>query len=66
MGAIFKREFKSYFTTPIGYVVLAAFYFFLGILFVNTFSAGAPEGPMIIIAMSQWWFWFSLFLQCVS
>ncbi len=52
MSAIFKREFKSYFTTPIGYVVLAAFYFFLGILFVNTFSAGAPEGPMIIIAMS--------------
>ena len=29
MIAIFKREFRSYFSTPVGYIVLAAFYFFL-------------------------------------
>jgi len=52
MSAIFKREFKSYFATPIGYVVLAAFYFFLGLFFVNSFAQGAPQAPMIIIAMS--------------
>lgn len=52
MSAIFKREFKSYFATPIGYVVLAVFYFFLGLFFVNSFSQGAPQGPMLIIAMS--------------
>ena len=23
MGAVFRREFKTYFTSPIGYVVLA-------------------------------------------
>lgn len=28
MTAIFKREFKAYFNTPVGYIVLAAFYFF--------------------------------------
>ena len=30
MIAIFKREFKSYFTNPLGFVILAIFYFFLG------------------------------------
>ena len=52
MSAIFKREFKSYFTTPIGYVVLAAFYFFLGLFFVNIYSAGAPDITSIVIAMA--------------
>ena len=31
MSAIFKREFISYFTSPVGYAVLAAFTFFSGI-----------------------------------
>ena len=52
MSAIFKREFKSYFATPIGYVVIAAFYFFLGIFFVNLFGQGVPQSNMLIIAMS--------------
>lgn len=52
MSAIFKREFKSYFATPIGYVVIAAFYFFLGLFFVSSFSQGVPQTPMIIMAMS--------------
>lgn len=33
MSAIFKREFQSYFTSPVGYAVLAAFMFFSGIFF---------------------------------
>ena len=31
MSAIFKREFVSYFTSPVGYAVLAAFMFFSGL-----------------------------------
>ncbi len=52
MTAIFKREFKSYFATPIGYVVLAAFYLFLGIFFVTLFSQGSPDISLIILSMS--------------
>ena len=42
MSAIFKREFKAYFTTPIGFIVLAAYYLFLGIYFSIIFSYGSP------------------------
>ncbi len=52
MSAIFKREFKSYFTTPIGYVVLAAFYFFLGLFFLSLFSQGAPQITWVLLSMS--------------
>ena len=53
MIAIFKREFKSYFATPIGYIVIAAFYFFLGLYFSMIYSVGAPEVNTIIVAMSS-------------
>jgi len=33
MIAIFKREFRSFFTTPIGYVVMAILFFFSGYFF---------------------------------
>ena len=33
MFVIFKREFNSYFTNPMGYVFLAVFYFFSGMYF---------------------------------
>lgn len=36
MGAIFRREFVSYFTSPIGYIFLAAFYACAGIFFAIT------------------------------
>lgn len=52
MNAIFKREFKSYFTNPIGYIVLAVFYFFLGLYFSMIYSYGSPEIEMVISAMS--------------
>lgn len=51
MLAIFKREFKSYFSTPIGYIVLAAFYFFLGLNFWDIFSYGAPQVEYVISQM---------------
>ena len=53
MSAIFKREFKSYFSTPIGYIVLAAFYFFLGFFFSLIYSYGSPDVAMVISAMSS-------------
>lgn len=44
MKAIFKRELKSYFTTPIGYVFLAIFLAVNGLLFsVATILAGADS-----------------------
>ncbi|HBT65972.1 MAG TPA: ABC transporter [Ruminococcaceae bacterium] len=33
MNAVFKREFKSFFTSPVGYVVIAAITFFAGLFF---------------------------------
>lgn len=51
MIAIFKREFKSYFNTPIGYIVLAAFYFFLGLYFMVYFSNGVPHVEYVISEM---------------
>ena len=53
MLAVFKREFKSYFSTPIGYIVLAAFYFFLGIYFSITYSYGSTDMTTIITSMSN-------------
>ena len=52
MTAVFKREFKSYFSTPIGYIVLAAFYFFTGLYFSLIYSYGSPEISTVIMAMS--------------
>ena len=52
MNAIFKREFRSYFTNPIGYIVLAVFYFFLGLYFSMIYSYGSPDIEMVISAMS--------------
>lgn len=51
MLAIFKRELKAYFSTPIGFIVLAAYYFFLGLYFTLIYSVGSPDISMIIMAM---------------
>lgn len=52
MSAIFKREFKSYFCTPVGYIVIAALYFFLGLYFSMIYSYGAPNLEIVIVSMS--------------
>lgn len=40
MYAIFKREFLSYFRTPVGYVAAAIFTFISGFIFYSLFSTG--------------------------
>lgn len=52
MRAVFKREFRSYFSTPVGFIVLAAFYFFLGLYFSLIYSYGSPDVATVIVAMS--------------
>lgn len=49
MLAIFKRELKAYFATPIGYIVLAAYFFFLGMYFRLYYYYGSPDIQDIII-----------------
>ncbi len=51
MLAIFKREFKAYFTSPIGYVILAVFWFFSGLFFSVMFSYGSGEITFIFQQM---------------
>lgn len=43
MSAIFKREFKAYFTSPMGYIVLAVMLFFEGLFFAALYSLGSPD-----------------------
>ena len=52
MIAIFKREFKTYFTTPVGYVVIVAFYAFLGLMFYSSYLAGSPDIASVISGTS--------------
>ena len=41
MLAIFKREFKSYFATPVGYLILAFNTFFLNVFFIFIYQDGS-------------------------
>lgn len=43
MGAIFKREFKAYFSSPMGYIVLAIMLFFESSFFAALYSEGSPD-----------------------
>lgn len=44
MAAIFKREFKAYFTSPIGYFVLAILFLFAGLFFYgNNLTANSAD-----------------------
>ena len=52
MKAVFKREFKAYFNTPIGFVILAVFAIFEGMFFSSIYNQGAPNVHGIIGAMS--------------
>ncbi len=52
MVAVFKREFKSYFNTPIGFVILAVFTFFSGMFFSVIYKSGTPSVEGVISVMS--------------
>lgn len=59
MSAIFKRELSAYFTSPVGYVVIAAFMFFSGIFFyVQCLYAGTSN----MYAVFQSMFFIVLFI----
>ncbi len=52
MGAVFKRELKSYFVTPIGYVFLAMFYCYAGLMFyVTSLSEGKTRMDMLFSSL---------------
>lgn len=53
MLAVFKREFKSYFTNPLGFVILAIFYFLLGYLFSGYYNMGAPYVEYAVLGIAQ-------------
>ena len=52
MLAIFKREFRSYFTNPLGFIILAIFYFYISSDFVSFYSAGMPYVEIIVVSIS--------------
>lgn len=52
MTAIFKREFKSYFTSPLGYVYLAIFLFFEGMFFSQLYSYSTASVEIIFPSVS--------------
>lgn len=52
MTAVLKREFSSYFTSPLGYVFLAVFCAFSGLfLWLNCLAAGVAEMSGIFVMM---------------
>lgn len=54
MTAVFKREFKAYFTGPIGYVVLLFLFFLTGVIFAEMYSAGYPYIDYIFSSSAIW------------
>ncbi len=58
MTAIFKREFKSFFTTPLGYVILIIFnlfsgvYFWFGTLYSGSVDMSYVYGGFSLIVLS--------------
>lgn len=51
MGAIYKRELKGYFTSPIGYVILAIFYVFASFFFSILFESGTSDQTQLFSSM---------------
>lgn len=58
MGAIFKRDFKSYFTSPVGYLFIAIMMFFEGWSFATLYSKNSTD--ISVIFLSQYMFVFFL------
>ena len=43
MLAVLRREMSNYFTSPIGYIFLAVFYFFSGMFFANVLAYNSTD-----------------------
>ncbi len=43
MLAILRREMSNYFSSPIGYIFLAVFYFFSGMFFTNVLAYNSTD-----------------------
>ncbi|MBR6694219.1 MAG: ABC transporter permease subunit [Clostridia bacterium] len=54
MIAIFKREFKAYFTSPLGYLVIAVLALFEGLSFIYMYAAGYAENEYVLTAQTSW------------
>lgn len=54
MIAIFKREFKSYFTSPVGYIFLAIMFFFMGLQFRMSYSNGDADVALTTGSMNSY------------
>ncbi len=50
MGAIFKREMKAYFTSPIAYIFIAVFYVYTGTYYVQANIRGATSDMTYVFA----------------
>ena len=56
MTAIFKREFLSYFRSPVGYVAIALFSFLSGFVFYSQFATGAVDIADEVISLRAFFF----------
>lgn len=54
MYAIFKREFLSYFRSPVGYIAIALFSFLAGFQFIDLFSQGSGNIAGEIISLRSY------------
>lgn len=50
MIAVLKREFKSYFINPTGYILLALYFLFTGLFFSNIYRYGYADGTYVILS----------------
>lgn len=51
MSAIYKREIRAYFSSPLGYTILTALAFFSGLFFVYAYTAGYGDVSYIFSNM---------------
>lgn len=53
MGAVYKREMRAYFTSPIGYIVSAVMLFLMGLYFTYMFAQGYSDISFMFMSISS-------------
>ena len=51
MTAVFKREFKGYFSSPLGYIFLAVMFFFSGQFFSTLLALSYAQIELVFSSM---------------